>query len=323
MTLKSVVEQVAMPVATARRIERALAAAAHSGATRLRPGDRQPRWSGAAWSSLGLAAATLAAVVIVTPMLKPNRGAVSAAEILAQSANRLAAAAQGGVEMLEYELVVNGVPKEMMADHGNGTYHVRQTIDHLTPGRFRFVTFGQDGEPLSSIAQDSARGRRTMMFNLDGQAYRFDVSLSGVEGLSLPEMERLHMEASIAMMQASGDQLLEVVETPEGRQYRIAVPKITAPVASKLWDLTEARVLIRADDYRVTEFAVKGSFLKQQYSVSYKLVRREVIANVPPDAFDVPPVPGEIVLTGEGTALPTRDAMVIALRELARVKQGQ
>lgn len=319
--LKAAMGQVVLPVATANRIEAALAAGAGSGATRLRSGVRQPRWSVAAWGSLGLAAATVAAVVIVTPMVKPDRGAVSAVEILAQSANRLAAPLTAGVELLEYELVVNGVPKEMMADHGDGTYRVRQAIDHVTPGRFRFASFAPGGEPISSIAQDPSRGRRTMMFNLDGQAYRFEVSIPGRDGLSLPEMERLHMEASIAMMQASGDQVLDVVDTPEGRQYRIAVPKITAPVAGKLWDLTEARVVVRADDYRVLEFAVKGSFLKQEYSVSYKLVSREVTTSVLPDAFDVPSIPGEIVLTGEGTTLPARDAMVIALRELARVKQ--
>ena len=44
-----------------------------------------------------------------------------------------------------------------------------------------------------------------------------------------------------------------------------------------MWDLTEARVLIDARDYRVTEFAVSGSFLKQAYSLSYKLISHSVV----------------------------------------------
>ena len=36
-----------------------------------------------------------------------------------------------GVELLEYELIVDGIPKELMDGHENGAYHVRQAIDHL------------------------------------------------------------------------------------------------------------------------------------------------------------------------------------------------
>ena len=78
------------------------------------------------------------AIVFVAPMMKKDRGAVSAAEILAESANRLAQPATG-IELLEYELVLDGVPKDMMPDHANGTYLVRQAIDHTTPGRFRVL----------------------------------------------------------------------------------------------------------------------------------------------------------------------------------------
>jgi hypothetical protein len=159
-----------------------------------------------------------------------------------------------------------------------------------------------------------------MMVNLDGQFYRFEVSVPSNVAPSLPEMERLHMEASIMMMQASGNQLLEVIETPEGRQYRIEVPKVSAPGSNPVWDLTEARVLIDAKDYRVSELAVKGTFLKQAYSVSYRLISRDVLTSVPPDTFEVPRQPGEILISGGGSALPARDAVVLALRELARLK---
>jgi hypothetical protein len=310
-----------MPPAAARRVEAALRAGpAPGGATRLREGSVRS-WPRAAWGAAGLAAATVAAVVFVAPMLKTDRGAVSAAEILAESANRLAQT-PSGVELLEYELVLDGVPKDMMPDHANGTYHVRQAIDHGAPGRFKFASYAPDGGPISSIAQDPASGRRVMMVNVEGQAYRFDVTVPADVGPSIPEMERLHMEATIAMMQASGNQLLEVVDSPGGRQYRIEVPRVSSPSTNPVWDLSEARVLIDAKDYRVTELAVKGTFLKQAYSVSYKLTSRTVAANVPPDVFEVPHQPGEIAISGGGSVLPARDAMVLALRELARLKQN-
>ena len=36
------------------------------------------------------------------------------------------------------------------------------------------------------------------------------------------------MQASIAMMQASGNQLLETIDGPNGKLYRIEVPRVDA-----------------------------------------------------------------------------------------------
>jgi hypothetical protein len=95
------------------------------------------------------------------------------------------------------------------------------------------------------------------------------------------------------------------------------------PGTNPVWDLTEARVLIDARDYHVTEFAVRGTFLKQAYSMSYRLISHVLAASVKPEAFVVPTQPGEIVITGEGTAMPTHDVVVLALREVARLKQAR
>ena len=43
-------------------------------------------------------------------------------------------------------------------------------------------------------------------------------------------------------------------------EYRIEVPSVSAPGTNPIWDLTEARVLIDARDYHVTEFFVRGIF---------------------------------------------------------------
>jgi hypothetical protein len=293
------------------------------GSTRLRDEPRPavaPRWI---YGSLALAAATLIAVLFVAPAVQKNDATASAAEILAKSATQLAAPTRG-VELLEYELVLDGVPKEMLPDQQSGSYRIRQAIDYGVPGRFRFASFTQDGQMLTSIAQDPVTRRRVMAFTSDGQPYRYDVTLPEKDaGLSLPEMERLHMQASIALMQASGNQLLETIDGPDGKLYRIEVPRVSGPGSNPVWDLTEARVLIDGRDFRVREFAVRGSFLKQDYSMSFKLISRVVAATMNGDIFDVPHQPHEIVISGEGSPVPAHDVVVLALRELTKLKTGR
>ena len=309
------------------------AGATAAGATRLRPQTGRPlrgfrlqaegarRWIyGAA-----VAAATLIAVLFVTPAIRTRDATLSASEILAKSASQLAAAVSRGVELREYELVLDGVPKEMMPDGADGTYFVKQAIDHDVRGRFRFASYAPDGSMITSIAQDPRAQQRVMSFVIDDQPYRFEVSLPAKDaGLSLPEMERLHMEASIAMMQASGNQLVETIDGPQGKQYRIEVPRVAGPGGtSRVWDLAEARVIVDARDFRVTEFAVSGSFLKQAYSLSYRLISHSVVGSVTPDTFIVPKRAGEIVIDGEGSTVPSRDVVLLSLRELTRLKQGR
>ena len=324
---------VPVPPLLAQRVEFRLKAettqaAAARGATRLLPQasrsfrlQAERKWL---YSSLGLVAATLIAVLFVVPMLRQPDATLSAAEILAKSASQLSARVTGGVELLEYELVLDGVPKEMMPDGADGTYRVRQAIDHNVNGRFRFASYAPDGSMLTSIAQDPLRNRRVLAFTVDGQPYRFDVSLPASNpGMSLPEMERLHMEASITMMQASGNQLVATIDGPHGKLYRIEVPRVSGPGTSPVWDLNEARVLIDARDYRVTEFAVSGSFLKQAYSLSYKLISHSVVGSMADDTFVVPARPGEIVIAGEGSHVPSHDVVLLSLRELTRLRQGR
>jgi hypothetical protein len=319
-----------MPAPIAERVSVRLAAEATAwhGGTRLRPSgarrfplEAERRWI---FSGLAVAAATIIAVLFVAPAIRKPDSTVSASEILAKSATQLSAVVGSGVEVLEYEVVLDGVPKEMLPDQVDGTSRVWQAIDHDVPGRFRFASYAPDGRMLTSIAEDPLTRRRVASFLTDGQAYRFDVSLpANTTNMSLPEMQQLHMQASIAMMQASGNQLLETFDGPNGKMYRIEVPRVSGPGTNPVWDLSEARVVIDARDYRITEFAVRGSFLKQGYSMSYKLISHVLGASVKADAFAVPPQAGEIVISGEGTAVPTHDIVVLALRELTKMKQAR
>jgi hypothetical protein len=290
-----------------------------TGATRLRHVRLPARWIYPA----AAVAATVIAVLFIAPALRRSDATVSAAEILAKSASQLAAATKG-IEVLEYELVLGGVPKDMIPDQADGTWRIWQAIDHDVPGRFRFASFTPDGRMFSSIAEDPIARRRVAAFRSEGQPFRFEVTLPpGARNLSLPEMQRLHMEASIAMMQASGNQLLQAVDGPGGKFYRIEVPSVASPSANPVWDLTEARVLIDARDYSIAELAVQGSFLKQPYTLSYKLIRHVNGASLPPDAFAVPPQDGEIAVSGDGTAVPSHDVFVLALRALAEARQAR
>lgn len=314
----------ALPPHVGRQIERAFTEDTTRGATRLRDGAAPRRsWRPAVWSAAAVAAATVIAVLFIAPMIK-GPATVSAAEILAASADRLAHPVAAGVEFLEYELILDGVPREMMPDHADGVYRIRKVIDHDTPGRYRFATYAADGRLLlSSIAQDPAAGTRVVMIRLDDQVYRFNFAVPESRVPSLPELERLHMEASVAMMQASREQMLQVIETGTRKLYQVEVPSAETTNVNAVWDLTRARVLIDAEDYRIEEFSVSGTFLKQPYSVSYKLIGRGTGVQIEPDPFTVPHEPGEIQLEGPGTATPPRDALVLALRELAKARQAR
>src|SRR4029079_6831333 len=313
------------------------------GATRLRD-DRWLRSSAEGtrrwmYSGLAIAAASIFAVLFIVPAVKRADATVSASEILAKSASQLSATIASGIEVLQYELVryrtpqhavpedelvIDGMPKDAMRDQVDGTYRVWQAIDHNTPGHFRFASYTADGRMLTSIAEDALLTRRVMAFTSEGQPYRFEVSLpSNATNMSLPELQRLHMEASIAMMQANGNQLLETIDGPSGKLYRVEVPHASAPGTNPVWDLSEARVLIDARDYRVVEFPVRGTLLKQSYSMSYKLLNHTIAASLKADAFEVPKQTGEIEITGDGSTVPSHDVVVLALRELTKLKQDR
>jgi hypothetical protein len=321
---QSINEPSGLPPGLSHRVQQALSRESSLGATRLRTDATRRSSRRAWWSVAAVAAATLIAVVFLAPMVK-GPATVSASEILARSANRLAERVTSGVESLEYELTLDGVTREMMPDHQNGSYRVKQVIDHDTAGHYLVATYDPGGRLLSSIAQDPANNRRVVSVRLEETPYRFEFTLPDTLTMSPPEVERLHMQASVAMMQASGNQQLQVIESQSGRQYRIEVPHVSAETSGAMWDLAEAQVVIDADDYHVVEFAVKGTFLKQPYSVSYRLINRAVAtgAAVEPGVFDMPRDPSAITLKGEGTAIPARDVLVVALGELARAKQAR
>jgi hypothetical protein len=126
-------------------------------------------------------------------------------------------------------------------------------------------------------------------------------------------------------MQASVEKQLRIVEDAGGKAYVVEVPPVSAPRQAPLWDLQEARIVIDAADYRIRELFVRGMFLKQAYSISYKLIRRDVRPHdsVPKEELEVPETPGAVVLEGAGTGNPMRDALALSLHELAEARARQ
>jgi hypothetical protein len=319
-----------IPASLAGRVEASLRGG--HGATRLRddrPSVRlQPEGRRWIYSGFAVVAATLIAVLFIVPLVRKHDTVVSAAEILARSASRLATPQATGVESLMYQLALDGAPRDIMPDqdHGNGTYFVQEVIDHTVAGRYRLTTYDPSGVELSSVAQDPRTGTRAMAVRVDGQAYRFDSTLPTTQAPSLPEIERLHMQATIGLMQASGTQNLQVVDGPDGREYRIDVPRVSTSAPAAVWDLTEAHLIVDASDFHVVELTVKGALLKQPYGFSYKLLTHTIESpdGVAPDAFDVPIEPGAIVIhAGEGSPVPAADAFLATLRELAKARRAR
>ena len=319
-------EPAAVPPGLARKVEEALAAASPvRGATRLRSeGSSRPPWRRVGWGA-GLAAAAAAVVMLVVLPMMEGPGTVSAAEVLQHSLERLTRPVTRGVELLEYELALEGVPNEVMPEEESGTYRIQQLVDHDVPGRYRIFTYASDGALLSAVSEDPAAARRTSFARIGGRAYRFDFSLKGpAPQLSMAELERMHAEACIAIMQASGDQMLSVIEDAEGTSYQIQLPRV-AMTETAVWDLQEARVRIDAADYRIRELAVRGTLFKKPYRVSYRLTRHSVraSADVGAEEFAVPETPGAFVLEGEGTQNVMKDVLTAALRELAEAREAR
>ena len=167
---------IAMPAPLAERVQSTFASGA-SGATRLRApnGGGRRRW---VYSGFAVAAVTLIAVLFIVPAVRKHDATVSASEILAKSANQLAAAPGANVDSLVYELVLDGVPREMMLDHenGSGAYRVQEVVDHSVAGRYRLATYdpsgagavvGCPGSRDRTAGDDRPRGRSSVSLRDD------------------------------------------------------------------------------------------------------------------------------------------------------------
>jgi hypothetical protein len=315
----------ALPPEVERRVRRALDEAAEvRGATRLRGAAAVSRgWSRFAWSA-GLATAAAVLLFLLLP-IGGNHATVSAAEVLGRSLLALSQPASSHVERLEYELTLDGLPAEMAAGMQQGSGRVDQLLDHSRPGRFRLAKYSPAGGFLAGIAQDTDAGRRVIALSIDGRQYRFEHALSAASGLSPIDLQRYQFQAVIAAMQARSDQQLTEITDSGERFYLIEMPPVATETGGGAWALHEARAVVHAGDYRVRELMARGELLGRPFALSYRLVGREILdpSIVEPSAFELPESPDAIVIQGEGGMDPVGDALVAALREIARLRSAR
>jgi hypothetical protein len=272
------------------------------------PGTRRRR----AWFAAASAAAAAAIVIFIVMPRIGSPTSLSASEVLGKSLQTMTGAK--GVEQLEYELFIGGGM--------NVSRRIEHLIDHDRPGRYRFSKYAPDGTLESSVGQDPATGRRFLLVRADGRGVIVNFEPGSASNVSLPEMSQAVIETAITMMQATRDQTLTVHDTPAGRQYVIEMPRVQTGSAASVLDLTSARAVIDGQSFGIQEFEATGSVLKQQYSVSFKLIRRTVrpSVDVPAEEFAAPVTPADAVITSRAENDPISDALTAFVRELNRGK---
>jgi hypothetical protein len=284
-----------------------------AGATALRaqPPARTPR---PAWIVAGAAvAAMIVALFIVFPSID-SRTRLNAAEILNRS---LATLSGSGVELLKYELSVEGM---RMAPAENGTFLIEQLVDH-EHGRWRFARFAADGTLLSGLAEDPGARRREAVIRDGDRSYRFSFAIEKGEELPLWDLQRRYAEALIRVIQATPVQL-GTSQGVDGSQYVIELPEAAATSGSPLFDLNRARIVIDADDFHIVELSAAGSAAREPVAVNYRLIERSVWGSQPPGVdFALPVDDGAIVLQGDATPHVAADVMSLLLREVAARRQ--
>jgi hypothetical protein len=316
-TFRDGMERVSVPPELARRVNDAIAAAerrpgrtAGLGATTLRErASWRPRLS---WVFAGgaVAAAVIAFVFVLQPSIDPGTR-LNAAEILDKSLQTLSGS---GTESLEYELTLTA-PSTFQVQ--SGTYRIEQRIDH-DGGRWLFGKYGADGTLLAGIAEDPTSGTRDAVVREAGRAYRFHFALGQGAAMPLWDVQRRYAETMIRVVQASGARVVSTEGDDQDRRYVIELPQDAARPASPLLDVSNARVVIDANDYHIIEFAAGGNVVGEPVSVAYRLVNRVVSAQAAGEDFALPHIAGEIELNGEGTAAIPRDVLAVLLREIGR-----
>jgi hypothetical protein len=303
-----------VPTALEVRLRQSLASASAGSAVRgsgvrgstvlrERPSRSAPRWHGTRWLYAGSIAAAVAVVVFaVLPRLgAPTR--LSAAQVLQRSLQTLSAGT--GVESLEYELDVDGV--------ADGPFRIEHLIDRANPQHYRVASFGPDGLLRTAISQDPVERRRTQAIRVDGRTYIVTVPDIREPVLSLPQMGQALLESVITMMQATADPTLTMQDGPAGREYVVETPQIATTNAATTLDLSHARAVIGADDFRIHEFEASGALLRQPFAVSIRLIRQEVVESTSAN-FAIDPAPGDVVLDGQAGDGPLEELLTAIVR---------
>ena len=304
--LHALTNDAAVPASLEARVRQAIASPSQvRGATALRsrrPSHR-PLWA----SAVAVAAAIVIVVFIVLPRLgSPTK--LSAAQVIGRSLDQMTTGK--GVEILEYELTAGT----------EGPFRFYQLFDHAHPGRYRIDQYDPDGTLHAAISQDPDSRSRSELVSVDGRRYIVRIASLKDPLYSIPEILQAQVEAVLTMMQATGDQSLSIVDTPQGRQYVVEMPPGPSLGSKAMLDLSSARAVIDASDFKIREFRASGVMLKQPFDISVTLIQQVTAASVAPQDFEIAAGPGDVVLDGDASDDPFHDSINIVLRELGRMK---
>jgi hypothetical protein len=203
-------------------------------------------------------------------------------------------------------------------------------IDHSNPGRYRVVMLDANGAVLKAVAQDPARRMRTGRVRTDEGSFFFRLTASSDRPgphVSPLRVQQAYLRAVVSVMQATADSKLTTREDENGTSYVVQVPPIAVAndeaSDKSIWELHEARAVIRGSDFLLTELTARGSVFGQPFGVAFTLVRRDVKTpdQVSGATFEVTPSPDDLVIEGESTDDPLGDILRAALKELAATRR--
>ena len=114
---------------------------------------------------------------------------VSAAEILGRSRTALGADVTG-IEVLTYDLALEGLLGDLVPQDHAGRFTVEETIDHDREGRYRIVKLAANGQVVEGAADDALRQTRVRYLRANGNGFLFRFTAAEPTALSAPAMKR-------------------------------------------------------------------------------------------------------------------------------------
>jgi hypothetical protein len=286
-----------------------LSSAPVRGGTTLRERPGRSPW----WIACTVAGAVAALILMVVLPAVDRQTTVSAAEILGRSRAALSSPASG-IEVLTYDLSVDGVLADLLPSEQTGRFTVEETTDHDRPGRYRLLKLAPGGDIVAGIADDPVRGMRVRYLRAHGRGYLLRFADANVAAFPLPAVKRMALQAFITLMQTGDDQAVRETTCDGEACYEVIVPQ-AAHAAGGIVSLSHARALITAADARIVEFSATGQIAERPFGIEFVLRNRIVRAETAADqsAFDITPRPGDVVLQGNASSNPMWDVIERAL----------
>jgi hypothetical protein len=296
-------------------MRRRVTTSASRGATTLREAPSRRGW----WiGSVTITAAASLMLFLLLPTVD-RQTTVSAAEILGRSRAALAAPA-AGIEVLTYDLAVEGVLADLLPSEQAGRLTVEELIDHDHPGRYRLLKMTADGEIVGAIADDPLRGTRVRYLRAHGRGYLLRFTDAGAAALSFPALKRVALQAFIALMEAETNQAVRDIPCGAESCYEITLPQEPPGMRTPLVSLARARAVVTSTDARLIEFSAAGQIADRPFGIEFTLTHRGLRtgASVTDADFDIAPRPGDVVLEGNASSNPMWDVVERTLAAIPR-----